>query len=147
MEWWQRLRYLRVSADALELVAHDSDVRLAHPLASPNFWNAVGATAPRAGFAGRTDGVQRLFGDVLPTEIVQRTSKTNFNHVFMTERTRAFASAWDGSGVPEEWVDRQALAHHWVREQPSPQSGSLLQTAWLASAARDSVQQAARCLL
>lgn len=146
MEWWRQLRYLRVSSDALGLVARDCDVLLAHPLSSPSFWNAVAATAPRTGFASRTDGVRRLFGDALPPEIVERTSKTNFNHVFMTERTCAFAWAWDGTGVPEEWVDREALAHHWRGEQPSPQSGSLLQAAWLASA-RDGVEKVGRALV
>ena len=77
--------------------------------------------------------MRRLFGDLLPQAVIERSSKANFDQIFWTDRTRAFARSWDGSGVPHEWVDPEALARYWCGERPVAASSSLLQAAWLAS--------------
>ncbi len=133
LKWWQQVRYLEVGTASLDLLAQDTDTLMLHPLLSPLFWNAVAAAWGPHGFADRTEGVRRLFGDLLPEAIVARSSKTTFDKVFWTERARAFASRWDGSGVPTEWVDPRALARHWAGSNPVVPSSFLLQAAWLAS--------------
>lgn len=132
--WWRQVRYLDVGTVSLGCLARDTDTLMLHPLLSPPFWNAVATTWGPHGFADRTDGVRRLFGDLLPEAMVARRSKTSFDKVFWTERARVFARAWDGSGVPLEWVDPSELARHWAGSNPIVPSSFLLQAAWLASA-------------
>jgi Asparagine synthase len=143
LAWWQTLRYLRVAASGIELVARGEDVRIAHPLLSRGFWAAVAGAAGPDGFGGRTDGMRRLFGDLLPDEIIERRSKANFDEAFWTDRARSFAAVWDGGGVPNELVDVAALQAHWRGPRPLAQSFILLQAAWLASTLRalDTVEQ------
>lgn len=146
MAWWQTLRYLAVGTAALELTAMDAGVRIVHPLLAPTVWAATARAAAPHGFAGRTEGMRCLFGELLPDAVLARRSKAQFNEIFWTGRARAFASAWNGTGVPHEWVNAEALAGHWRGEQPSAQSFTLLQAAWLESAVHR-VEQTAHCIL
>jgi asparagine synthase (glutamine-hydrolysing) len=141
MKWWHAMRYLRVGADSIARIAEQTSTLLVHPLLAPRFWGAVAAAAAPIGFADRGDGVRRLFADLLPPQIIERSSKANFDLVFWTDRARTFAREWDGSGVPDEWVDRHELARHWAGPRPIVPSSVLLQAAWLGSAGR-SVEQA-----
>jgi hypothetical protein len=134
LAWWQQSRYLKVGTASLGLIARDTDTLIVHPLLSPAFWDAVAIAAGPHGFPDRTEGVRCLFGDLLPPAVVERNSKTSFDKVFWTNRARAFARRWDGSGIPLEWVDAQKLARHWAQSNPSVPSSFLLQAAWLASA-------------
>jgi len=142
LAWWQSLRYRAVALAALELTARDTDVLMAHPLFSPGFWAAVAAAGSPHGFPGRTVGMRRLFGNLVPDEVLARRSKAHFDEAIWGARSRAFAVVWDGAGVPEEWVDTDALARHWRGQHPSAQSFVLLQAAWLASLP-DNVEQPA----
>lgn len=134
LDWWTQSRYLEVGLASLELMARDTKTLILHPLLSPPFWNAVAAAWGPHGFADRTEGVARLFGDLLPPETIQRRTKTSFEKVFWTERSRDFVRQWNGSGVPLEWVDAGELARHWAANNPTIPSSTLLQAAWLASA-------------
>jgi asparagine synthase (glutamine-hydrolysing) len=144
--FWRRLRYLAIGVRCLDLIAGEAGTRVVHPLLSSDFWSAVATVAAPVGFAGRTDGVRRLFGDLLPPDIIERTSKASFDHVFWTERSRAFARDWDGSGVSEDLVDARELVRHWSQPNPSTPSSLLLQAAWLGSGANSVEQNAERVL-
>ena len=133
LTWVWRSRYLGVLTAALECAAAGEDVLLVHPLLSGDLWAAVGRVAQPVGFAGRTDGMRRLFGSVLPEEICARGSKARFDAAFWTVPARAYAESGDGIGVPAEWVDWTALAAHWRGEHPLANSFTLLQASWLAS--------------
>jgi hypothetical protein len=146
MVWWQDMRYLRIGAESIARIATQTSTLLVHPLLSSRFWSAVGNLAGPTGFAGRTEGVAALFGDLLPPEIIARSSKANFDRVFWTDRARAFARDWDGAGVPAEWVDRRELARHWSSPNPSVPSSVLLQAAWLGSARQPREQAIERVL-
>lgn len=132
LRWWQQLRYLEVGVAALRLLARDTQTLMVHPMLSPPFWDALAATCGPLGFSDRTEGVRRLFGDLLPRALVERRTKTLFDKVFWTERARSFARQWEGSGLPEEWVNPRELARHWSGSNPSVPSSTLLQAAWLA---------------
>jgi len=136
LAWWRGMRYLRVGAASIARIAEQTSTVLVHPLLAPRFWTAVAAAAPPLGFAARTDGVRHLFGDLLPSQMIERSSKANFDEVFWTDRARAFARDWDGSGIPDEWVDLGELARHWATQRPIVPSSILLQAAWLGSARR-----------
>jgi asparagine synthase len=133
LAWWQQLRYLQVGTASLDLLGCDTNTLILHPLLAPPFWQAVATAWGPHGFAGRTEGTRVMFGDLLPDPLVARSSKTNFDKVFWTERARDFARRWDGSGVPLEWVEAGELARHWAGSNPSVPSSFLLQAAWLAS--------------
>lgn len=146
MAWWRQFRYLRVGTASLDLLARDTDTRIVHPLLSEPFWSGVAVAARPTGFPRRADCVRRLFGDLLPQAVIERTSKAAFDEIFWTDRTRAFARSWDGTGVPHAWVDPEALARHWCQERPVAASSVLLQSAWLASVGHGAEQMPERVL-
>jgi hypothetical protein len=82
--------------------------------------------------------MRALFGDLLPSDVLARRSKAGFDAVFFNRHSRAFARAWDGTGVPEDLIDAEALREHWLGDAPTAQTFTLLQALWLA---RDRVQQ------
>ncbi len=133
MAWWRRMRYLHVGIAALERTAERPGVMLLHPLLCAGVWSAVADSAAPSGFAGRTEAMHRLFGDLLPPPLLTRSSKARFDAAFWTARAAAFAHDWDGRGAPEEWVDGAKLERHWQDERPSAQSFTLLQSLWLQS--------------
>jgi asparagine synthase (glutamine-hydrolysing) len=137
LRFWQGLRSLRLGAAALAALGGDEDVHVAHPLAAPNVAAAIGHVAPR-GFRGRTEGMLALFADLLPRDVLARSSKAGFDNVFFHRHSREFAATWDGEGVPGDAVDVDALRREWGSGAPAPQSLTLLQAAWLAREARAS---------
>jgi hypothetical protein len=133
MGWWHAMRYLRVGAGSLERMGRGVGVDVINPLLAAEFWAAAATTAAPAGFSSRTDGMRRLFGDLLPDDVIERTSKADFTDAFWTDRERGFASRWSGQGLPDQWVDRDALVAHWLSDNPTVASSLLLQSAWLGS--------------
>jgi asparagine synthetase B (glutamine-hydrolysing) len=131
MAWVAALRYVRLGAAAIELLARDAAVYLSHPLLAADTWSAVAAAAP-IGFASRTDGMRCLFGDVLAPEIINRRTKAHFDGVFWTDTARQFARGWSNDGALAQWVDYDALRRHWNQPQPLAQSFTLLQAVWLS---------------
>lgn len=103
--------------DYVAAFAHDS-----------GFWGWSERTA-----GGRTATMRRLFGDLLPRELLERSTKAYFNHGLFTEHTRSFARQWDGSGVDTELVDPEVLREIWLREYVEAPTMCLLQQAWLHS--------------
>lgn len=131
MAWVGALRYVRLGAAGIELLASDADVYLSHPLLAADVWSAVAAAAP-LGFASRTHGMRCLFGDLLTPEIITRGTKAHFDEVFWTDTAREFARCWTGDGALAEWVDYDALRRQWRQPQPLAQSFTLLQAVWLS---------------
>jgi len=75
--------------------------------------------------------MSRLFGDVLPDELIRRRDKAVFNRAYIGSSTRSFAYMWTGEGVDQELVDVERLRAEWLSPQPSAISSVLLQSAWL----------------
>jgi asparagine synthase (glutamine-hydrolysing) len=103
-----------------------------HPLADARFRFALAAAGGAWGYAGRTDLMRRLFGDLLPDAVLSRRTKAAFNLSRWGERERAFARAWDGSGVDRRLVDPEALRTSWLADRPTSVEGFYLHLAWLA---------------
>lgn len=132
--WWLRhRRAVHAVLGCYHALGAEHSVTVAHPLLDHDFLAALAAAGGRWGYAGRTALMRRLFADVLPDEILRRTSKASFDRAYMGEATREFARAWDGSGVDPDLVDPEALRRAWLSDEPSTLSGLLLQSAWLAS--------------
>jgi asparagine synthetase B (glutamine-hydrolysing) len=144
IDWMRRLRYLRIGLGSLRLLASDDDVQMSHPFLDRGFANALARMPRDERFASRTAAMHALFGTLLPTEILERSSKTEFDEAFWGKPSRAFAAAWDGKGVDGELVDAEALAVEWASPEPDPRSFLLAQSVWLAQERRSSnrVEQA-----
>jgi asparagine synthase (glutamine-hydrolysing) len=72
------------------------------------------------------------FGDVLPPQVTQRTTKAVFDELQGGQESRAFAQAWDGRGLDPAWVDVEALRREWLSPRPEYRSLTALNAAWLA---------------
>jgi len=126
-------RYFELGRAVFAMLADDAGVLLVEPFLEPAFARAVARTAPAEGFAGRTEALERLFGDLLPAETLRRTTKASFTTVAWGPAARAFAAAWDGSGLDAGLVDADALRSEWLGDRPDFRSLTPLQCAWLAT--------------
>jgi asparagine synthase (glutamine-hydrolysing) len=144
LRWVRRLRYLHVGTDSLRRLGDGDDVKLVHPFLDAGFAHALARLPRSARFIGRTALMQTLFGEVLPDDVLARSTKASFDAAFWNAASRAFAAEWDGSGVDPELVDIDALRREWASESPDPRSFTLAQSAWLAvhGASGDRVEQA-----
>ena len=75
------------------------------PFVDPQFLAALSREGGPLGFGGRGLVFNHLVGDVLPREVVFRSSKASFNETRWGDDEREFAREWDGTGFDPEWVD------------------------------------------
>lgn len=137
IEWLHGRRWLQFGIGSLELLATDAGATIAHPLLSLEFGAGLAAAAGRHGFDDRSAAMRALFGEILPPELVSRTTKACFDSAFWTDRSRELVQAWDGQGldpsvVDPSMVDREALRAVWSEPEPDAHTYLLLQAAWLA---------------
>jgi asparagine synthase len=141
LRWRRGLRYLEVGGQSLARLAGDANVLLVHPFLDLGFVAALAALPRRGRSTHRTTTMRAFFGDVLPDEVLSRTSKASFDSVFWGDESRAFVERWRGEGVDTELVDPVALREVWTQPAPDARSFTLLQSVWLATegtAARES---------
>ena len=133
LAWHLRRKAIVMHQEALTAFSDEHDVAHVDPFLEPKFVAAYAATARPLGPATRTDAMRALFSDILPDDIMSRTSKALFNRCFLTDVGRSFVRSWDGSGVDEEMVDVDLLRSGWLSRWPPAQTNGLLQAAWLHS--------------
>ena len=133
LEWNMSSRALRDGRRTSEILAADHDVRRLDPFGDPRFIAAYGAFGGRLGLPSRTVAMRRLFGDLLPNEIVTRRGKAHFNSSRIRENTRAFINSWSGAGVDPDLVDPEILHRYWKADVVHVQTFFLLQHAWLST--------------
>jgi len=136
--WWSNgVRHLlmhrgsRIGMANLSAVAAGAGVDLVHPLLDPAFVESVARWGGRLGPVGRTDALRRLFADLLPDEVLSRTTKARFNASAFNRHAEAFIATWRGVGVDPHMVDADRLRAAWATRLPA--TLPLLQSAWLAS--------------
>jgi asparagine synthase (glutamine-hydrolysing) len=118
----------------MDVLAHEYDVQLHHPLFSPRFVSVFAKAAGVRGYAGRTEVMRTLFADVLPEEINSRPTKAVFGQPHWTHYSQDFGRSWNGEGVNPELVDVDVLHRLWTDTNPPPgPTLILLKQAWLAS--------------
>jgi hypothetical protein len=130
--WRLRFRYLHVGIANLRLLADDASVHIAHPFTDPRFSAALARLPKGDRFTNRTAAMRLLFGDLLPDDVLARTTKSGFDQAFWTGWSRSVADSWNGAGADPELVDAAALRRQWSSPEPDPRSFTLLQAAWLA---------------
>jgi asparagine synthase (glutamine-hydrolysing) len=106
-------------------------VKIFHPFLDPRFLASVAEAGGRSGFGDRTRAMRRLFGELLPKDIITRSDKADFTNAVWNESSREFASQWPGGVFPNGLIDESGLRRAWA--EPDARSGLLLQAAWLAS--------------
>jgi Asparagine synthase len=136
--WGAAVRYVAARRDvllpfrAMQQLARAGGHRVEAPLLDPGFVAAYARAGGHSGWGGRTATMNALASDLLPANVLGRTSKAYFNRVFFGEHTRAFAASWSGQGLDERLVDPDALRREWLSEVPDFRASLLLQSAWLA---------------
>jgi asparagine synthase (glutamine-hydrolysing) len=121
---------LRLGLQGLESLAADRDVLLAHPLHAAGFLASLCAEPPAVRRRTRTEAMQDLVGDLLPREVLGRSTKSHFSEVLWGPASRAWAASWDGTGIDAEMVDAERLRRIWTSAEPDTQTVTLLQATW-----------------
>jgi Asparagine synthase len=131
LRWWPRRRAVRAMERSMRLFAQAAGAGVAHPLMEPRFVCALasryGMLAPR----GRTEAWSEMFGDLLPRQLVERTTKAWLTDMLWERHSRAFASGWDGLGVDPELVDTEGLRGTWQSNEDPWRPAMLMQALWL----------------
>jgi asparagine synthase (glutamine-hydrolysing) len=130
VDWVRTRRHLQLGVRMIDLIGADVGAPVRHPLLDPRFLSAYAAEGGRRGFGERTDAMCAVFGDVLPRELLERSTKASFDGVFMGDYSKAFAERWDGGGLDPELVDVEALRANWSGAM-SFRSMTLMQWLWL----------------
>jgi asparagine synthase (glutamine-hydrolysing) len=137
-----RPRTLHGTVETLEFLASENDAAVAHPLIDRHFLASLAYAGGRLGFGSRTAAMRAVFGGepLLPETLLSRERKAVFHLAYTRRPTRAFAKAFDGAGLDPELVDFERLRAEWLSPVPNFASALALQSAWLASAAREREQ-------
>lgn len=141
MMWSAAWRPWRAGAHSLQLLGADRGVSVLTPFLEPSFLAAMAHAGGRWGWGNRTDTMQALFSDLLPSEVITRRGKAEFSGAFFGPQTKRFAEHWDGrTGTDPGLTDPEALRQTWLGPQPHFFCTMALQAAWLAT---DAIQGAA----
>lgn len=129
-----RSRYLELASSIFEALAQERDVRLEQPFLDPRMISAVAWAFPREGPVSRSDALARYFSDLLPQEVLTRSTKASFTEILWGPAARAFAKAWDSDGLDPTLVDLRALRAEWALQRPDFRAVTPLQAAAARSA-------------
>ncbi|MDI9894210.1 asparagine synthase-related protein [Rhodococcus sp. IEGM 1381] len=132
-EWVPRSRYFEMVKQSMGDLGSLHDVNVRHPFVEPSVLQAFAHHSPFVGMPGRRAIMQLLVGDLLPPEVVTRTSKASFTPSLWNGESREFAQEWDGTGLDESLVRPDIVKREWLGSDPTVHSLSLLQQAWLHS--------------
>ena len=102
------------------------------PLFQPGVVESLAGAGGWRGFGEQRAMLQRLVGDLLPSELLARRPTPDLNPVFFGEPSREFAARWNGAGLDESVVEIEALRRSWLSNRPDPRTACLLQYAWLS---------------
>jgi asparagine synthase (glutamine-hydrolysing) len=118
----------------MSMLAADAGAAVLQPFEEPSFVRAVVAAAPRDGFPSRTHALRHLVGDLLPEQLLPRSTKAGFTQILWGPASRAFAASWDGTGLDQELIDVDGLRKEWSKEHyPDLRAMPAFQAAWLAA--------------
>jgi asparagine synthetase B (glutamine-hydrolysing) len=131
--WFARRRRLVAIRQAVQLVSDAHDVMTVQPLMDPHFLSAMARHGGPLGFGTRTEVLRSLFGSLLPERVLTRATKAVFTAPYWAADVKDFARTWDGSGLPNDLVDVDALREIWLSDRPEFRTKLLLHAAWAAT--------------
>jgi asparagine synthase (glutamine-hydrolysing) len=126
-------RPYELTRGTLEAFAAEQGVRLVEPFWDPRYIDALVREGPPRGYRSRDEALEALFSDLLPQDVLRRSTKAVFNEILVGERTRAFVESWDGTGLDERLVEPAVLRDQWRERIVDLRTLSALQLAWLAT--------------
>ena len=124
----------RIGLEGLEALAADRDAIVAHPLRDPRFLAALAALPPADRRRSRSESMEDLVGDLLPGDVLRRSTKSHFTDVLWGGASVELAASWDGDSVDAQLVDVEQLRREWRSAEPDTQTITLLQSVWLTRA-------------
>jgi hypothetical protein len=131
---WHGTRAFSAVNAALGVLGQHHDSRVVHPFLDPVVMRALMREGGPTGFPGRTAAMRRLFGHLLPEQVIARETKAVFSEPLWGPATRTFAQDWDGAGVDPRDVDANALRREWLAPTPDFRSALLLHRIWASTA-------------
>ncbi len=126
---WVTDRYYLSLRHTLAAVGRVGDVEVVAPFLDRRFLAAFAGESGWGGPDSRAHEMQRLFGDVLPAGVAERTSKATFTRS-LHQTDPLFLREWEGEGVPMDLVDVEALREEWAKPAPHFGTALLLQSAY-----------------
>lgn len=145
--WWARRRRLVAIRDAVQLVSAAHDVLTVQPLMEPRFLSSLARHGGAWGLGTRSEALRSLFGSLLPEPVLTRTSKAVFTRPYWGGDAKEFARTWNGSGLPDELVDSEAVRDIWLSERPEFRTNLLLHAAWASTLRPDERPKLLNCRL
>ena len=133
LSWYSSLRMVLIPIAEISMLAAELNTEVCFPFADRRFISALADFGGARGLGTRTTAMRLLFGDLLPDAVLSRTSKAGDDAAYWGSEARAFAEGWDGSGVPDDLVEKAVLRRIWSDPIAPFDSWSLLQAAWLHS--------------
>jgi hypothetical protein len=132
--WLAGRRNIAAAVHGFETLAAGTQAAIAHPFLDRRFLGAMARWGGALGPGTRVAAWPRLFGGLLPDDVLARRTKASYDEVYFAGPARRFAADWDGSGAPEGLVDLERLRAVW-RDRPlfRLKTGLLLQALWLAT--------------
>jgi hypothetical protein len=124
----------RIGLEGLEALAADRGVIVAHPLRDPRFLAALAALPTADRRRSRSESMEALVGDLLPADVLRRSTKSHFTDVLWGGASVELAGSWDGDSVDAQLVDVEQLRREWRSAEPDTQTITLLQSVWLTRA-------------
>ena len=121
---------LRAGLEGLRTLAADHGTLVAHPLHDPAFLAAVAAQPSAQRYRSRTESLDALVGDLLPSAVLRRSTKSQFSEVLWGPTSRELAASWEGDGLDPQLVDFERLRQEWASAEPDTQTITLLQSVW-----------------
>jgi asparagine synthase (glutamine-hydrolysing) len=112
-----RMRYLHKTEEDMARLGADYRVDVVHPYLDPGLVGAIAARMGRVGPGSRMELMESLYGDLLPPEVTQRTSKAVFDGVFWTPLAQETSQRLPVDLLPD-LIDGAALLEFWRSDQP-----------------------------
>ena len=126
-------RYRELSRSIVAALATDASAFLVEPFFDPRFHRVLLEDSRKTSFPRRNAAMAHYFGDLLPPEMAQRTTKAVFTESAWGPDSRDFARRWDGSGLDASLVYPDVLREQWQLPKPDMRSATAIQAAWLAA--------------
>lgn len=127
LRWWLETPYLQAAQQTFDVLAADAQAGVGHPLVDPRFVATVARLPFHEHWTTRTEGMRRLFADLLPDDVLRRAGKASFGHIFAPGPRLELLRRWRGEGIDAELVDPVALRGVWGADPVDPSSIPLLQ--------------------
>ncbi len=121
-----------------DLLADERRARIRHPFLEPRVVAAAARAGGRLGLGGRTRAMRLIAGDLLPSAVIERTTKATFDGGYWSRESLEFGGAIDVEAVLGAdpalgpLLDLGALAAAWRDPRPPFLTALLLQACWLA---------------